>query len=132
MVSAGLQQVYLQGSISQQAVISLLYRKSFVRSLTLRPYYRWWRSLIRIYRHSIVDFLVFLSITVRNLVVFYQVRILRLYLGPLKQLYIASHSLLKGTLRGLLLRLVQQWLSARPRSIVEQAQLNSYLGILAF
>ena len=132
MVSAGLQQVYLQGSISQQAVISLLYRKSSVRSLILRPCYRQRRSLIRIYRHSIVDFLVFLSITVRNLVAFYQVRILRLYLGPLKQLYIALYSLLKRILRGLLLRLVQQQLSTRPRSIVEQAWLNSYLGISAF
>ena len=98
----------------------------------LRPCYRCQKSLIRIYRHSIVDFLVFLSIIVYNLVAFYQVRILRLYSGPLKQFYIALHSLLKGTPRGLLLRLVQQQLSARPRSIVEQAQLNSCLGISAF
>ena len=131
-VSAGLQQAYLQGSTSQQAIISLLYRKSSVRSLILRLCYRWRRSLIRICRHSIVNFSVFLSIMVRSLVAFHWVRILRLYSSPLKQLHIASYSLLKGTLRGLLLRLVQQWSSARPRSMVEQAWLNSYLGISAF
>ena len=87
--------------------------------LQLRPYYRQRRSLIRICRHSIVDFSVFLSITVRSLVVFHQVKISCLYSGPLKQLYVALYSLLKGILRGLLLRLVQQWLSARLRSIVE-------------
>ena len=87
---------------------------------------------MRICRHSIVDFLVFLLIIVCSLVVFHWVRILRLYSGPLKQLYIASHSLSKGTPRGLLLRLVQQWSSARPHSIVKQAWLNSCLGILAF
>ena len=43
-----------------------------------------------------------------------------LYSGPLKQLCVALHSLLKGTLRGLFLRLVQQWSKARPRNIVEQ------------
>ena len=85
-----------------------------------------------IYRHSVVDFLVFLSITVYSLIIFYWVKMSRLYSSPLKQLYIALHSLLKGTLKGLLLRLVQQWLSARPHSIVEQAWLNSYLGISAF
>ena len=83
-------------------------------------------------RHSIINFLGFLLITVRNLVAFHQVRILRLYSGPLKQLQVALHSLLKGILRGLLLRLVQQQLRARLRSMVEQAQLNSCLGILAF
>ena len=87
---------------------------------------------MRIYRHSIVNFSVFLLITVRNLVAFYQVRILYLYSSPLKQLYIALYSLLKGILRGLLLRLVQQQLRARLRSIVEQAWLNFYLGMLAF
>ena len=87
---------------------------------------------MRICRYSMVDFLVFFLIMVCSLVVFHWVRILCLYLGPLKQLCVALHSLLKGTLRGLLLRLVQQWLSARPRSMVKQAWLNSCLGILAF
>ena len=131
-VSIGLQQVYLQGSTSWQAIMSLLCRKSSVWSLALRPYYRCRRSLIRIYRYSIVDFLGFLLITVHSLIVFHQVRILCLYSGPLKQLRVALYSLLKVTLRGLLLRLVQQWLSTRPRSIVKQAWLNSCLGISAF
>ena len=87
---------------------------------------------MRISRYFIVNFLVFLCIIVCNLVVFYQVKILYLYSGPLKQLYVALYSLLKGIPNGLLLRLVQQWLSTRPRSIVEQAWLNPYLGILAF
>ena len=98
----------------------------------LRPYYRCQRSLIRIYRHFIVDFLGFLSIIVYSLIVFHQVKMLYLYFSPLKQLYIAMHSLLKGIPRGLLLRLIQQWLSTRPCSMVEQAQLNFYLGISAF
>ena len=131
-MSAGLQQAYLQSSTSWQAVMSLLYKKSSVWSLMSRPCCKYQRSLIRICRYSVVNFLGFLLIIVHNLIVFHWVRILRLYSGPLKQLCVALHSLLKGILRGLLLRLVQQWLSTRPHSMVKQAQLNSYLGISAF
>ena len=131
-VSAGLQQAYLQGFTSWQAIISLLCKKSSIQSLVSRLCYRCRRSLIRICKHSIVNFSVFLLITVYSLVTFHWVRILCLYSGPLKQLCVALHSLLNRILRGLLLRLVQQWLRARPRSMVEQAWLNSCLGILAF
>ena len=78
---------------------------------------------MRICRYSAVDFLGFLSIMVCSLIAFYQVRMSRLYSSPLKQLRVALYSLLKGILRGLLLRLVQQWLSTRLYSKVSLAEL---------
>ena len=126
----GLKQAYWYISNSWQALISLLYRNLFVYKSRLRLCWRCLRSLISSYKQSRVNFLVFLPLPIMDFKVikFYCLNIPYLYLGPLKQLCVASQIQLNKRVKVMFLRLVQQWLSARPRNIIGQALTLAFWG----
>ena len=85
------------------------------------------------YKQSRINFLVFSPLPIMDfrVIKFYCPNIPRLYLGPLKQLRVASQIWLNERVRVMFLRLVQQQLSARPRSIIGQALALASQGMSA-